>query len=332
MQKLVRKKLVNQLDYDTAGEIGVCEARIGGKQCKNSFKSSETVTSAPLELVHSDVCGKMGQKSIGGAEYFLTLLDDRTHYTWVYPLKTKDQVFERFKEWQAEVENFTGMKVKLTSNAFQAHLKACVVRHKLTIPEQNGAAERLNRTRVEMTRAMLLDAKLPHRFWAEAVSTAAYVRNRSPTSAVVGTTPYQAWCGQKPRVDHLRVFGCTVYVHIPKDERGKQDSKTRKSILLGYGSVQKGYRVFDPITEKASYSRNVKFNEQEAAPVEEESAQQPLILDFIVDAESDHEGVDEEPEQAGTYEEPPAIEAEPSRSTRERRQVWILADSPHHLL
>ena len=62
----------------------------------------------PLELVHSDVCGKMGHKSLGGAEYFLTLLDDKTHYIWVYPLKTKDQVFERFKEWQAEVENFTG--------------------------------------------------------------------------------------------------------------------------------------------------------------------------------------------------------------------------------
>ena len=98
MQKLVRKKLVNQLDYDTDGEIGVCEACIGGKQCKNSFKLSETVMSAPLELIHSDVCGKVGQKTIGGAEYFLTLLDDKTHYTWVYPLKSKDQVFERFKE------------------------------------------------------------------------------------------------------------------------------------------------------------------------------------------------------------------------------------------
>ena len=59
-KKLVKKELVNRLDYDTSGEIGVCEACIGGKQCKNSFKSSETVTSMPLELVHSDVCGKMG--------------------------------------------------------------------------------------------------------------------------------------------------------------------------------------------------------------------------------------------------------------------------------
>ena len=91
MQKLVKKELVNQFDHNTSGEIGVCEACIGGKQCKNSFKPSETVTSMPLELVHLDVCGKMGQKSMGGAEYFLTLLDDKTHYIWVYPLKTKDE-------------------------------------------------------------------------------------------------------------------------------------------------------------------------------------------------------------------------------------------------
>ena len=115
----------------------------------------------------------MGQKSIGGAEYFLTLLDDKTHYTWVYSLKTKDQVFECFKEWQAEVENFTSRKVKVLrtdnggefiSKASKAHLKACEIRHELTIPktpEQNGAAERLNRMLVETTRAMLLDANLP---------------------------------------------------------------------------------------------------------------------------------------------------------------------------
>ena len=232
MKRLMDKDLVNQLDYDMSGEVGVCEACIGGKQCKNGFKSSQKVTSVSLELVHSDVCGKMGQKSLGGAEYFLTFVDDYTHYTWVYPLNTKDQAFEMSKEWQAEVENFKGLRVKtlggggeFTSNRFQAHLKSCGVRHELTIPktpEQNGVAERLNRTLVEMTRVMLLDAKLTHKFWAEAVSTAAYLRNRNPTTAAQ-TTPHEAWYGSKPHMKHLRVFGCTAYVHIPKDEQGKLD-------------------------------------------------------------------------------------------------------------
>ena len=298
----MKKELVSQLDYDASGVIGICEACIGGKQCKNSFKPSEMMTSMPLELMYSDVCGKMGQKSIGGAEYFLTLLDNKTHYTWVYLLKTKDQVFECFKVWQAEVENFTGKRVKVlrmdnggefTSKVFEAHLKACGIRHELTIPktpEQNGVAERLNRTLVETTRAMLLDANLPQKFWAEAVSTAAYLRNRSPSSAVGGITPHQAWYGQKPRVDHLRVFGCTAFVHVPKDERWKLDSKTRKCILLGYGGVQKGYRVFDHLTQKISYSRNVKFDEREMGgpSIEEEKpAQRPLILDSVDEPESD---------------------------------------------
>ena len=335
MQKLVREGLINQLDYTTSGEIGVCEACIGGKQCKNSFKPSKTVTSKPLELVHSDVCGKMGQKSLGGAEYFLTLLDDKTHHAWVYPLKTKDQVFEFFKQWQAEVENFTGQRVKtlrtdnggeFTSKSFPAHLKACGIRHELTIPktpEQNGVAERLNRTLVETTRAMLLDAKLPHIFWAEAISTAAYLRNRSPTSAVEGTTPHQAWYGQKPRVEHLRVFGSAAYVHIPKDERGKLDPKSKKCVLLGYGSVQKGYRVYDRLTWKVFYSRNVKFDERETdgPPVEEENpAQHPLILDSVDESESDGAAGDEE-ESSTNPDLPVAAEPPPRRSTREKRSV-----------
>ena len=125
MKRLVDKDLVNQLDYDMSGEVGVCEACIGGKQCKNGFKLSQTVTSVPLELVHSDVCGKMGQKSLGGAEYFLTFVDDYTHYTWVYPLKTKDQAFEMFKEWQAEVENLKGLRVKTlrTDNGGGVHFQ-----------------------------------------------------------------------------------------------------------------------------------------------------------------------------------------------------------------
>ena len=227
-------------------------------ECKNTFKSSETKTSMPLKLVHSDLCGKMGQKSLGGAEYFLALLDDKTRYTWVYPLKTKDQGFDCFKEWQAEVENRTGRRVKIlrtdnggeyTSRKFQDHLKTCGIRHELTIPktpEQNGAAERLNRMLGEKTRAMLLDVKLPQSYWAEAIATANYLRNRSPTSAIDGMTPR-----------------CAAYTHVPKDERGKLDSKTKRCILLGYGSVQKGYRLIDPVTRKILHSRNVKFNEYE---------------------------------------------------------------------
>ena len=169
----------------------------------------------------------MGTKSRGGVEYFLTLLDDKTHYMWVYPLKTKDEVFQRIKEWQAEVENSTGRKLKTprtdnggeyVSNALEDHLKTCGIRYELTIPktpEQNGAVERFNRTLVETTITMLLDAKLP----------------KTPTSTVKGMTPYQAWFGQKPGVKHLRVFGCAAYTPTYPETKEGNSTQSPRSVL-----------------------------------------------------------------------------------------------------
>ena len=86
------------------------------------------------------------------------------------------------------------------STEFQTYLRKEGVRDELTVPktpEQNGVAERMNRTLVESVRAVLADARLPHRFWAEALSTAVYLRNRSPAMAVKGMTPFEAWTGEK---------------------------------------------------------------------------------------------------------------------------------------
>ena len=106
---------------------------------------------------------------------------------------------------------------------------------------------------------MLLDANLSKCYWAEAVSTAVYLKNRCPTKAVRGMTPFEVWHGRRPNVDHLRVFGCDAYSHIPKDERGKYDTKARKCILLGYGEETKGYRLYDAEKKRVLHSRDVKF-------------------------------------------------------------------------
>lgn len=119
------------------------------------------------------------------------------------------------------------------------------------------------------------------------------------------------------------MFGCVAYVHVPKDERGKLDSKTNKCVLLGYGSAQKGYRVYDHLTQKVFYSRNIKFDEREIAssPVEEEEpAQHPLILDPINESESSPEEGDEEDGSTGAVVADPL----PRRSTREQRPVDYL--------
>ncbi len=103
---------LQKLDYDSKKRIGFCETCVGGKHHRSPFEKSKRHTTDPLELVHSDVCGKMGEKSQGGAEYFLTFVDNHSRYAWVYSLKTKDQVFERFVLWKALVEKSSGKKLK----------------------------------------------------------------------------------------------------------------------------------------------------------------------------------------------------------------------------
>ena len=169
--------LVNSFDYDVSNEICFCETCAGGKHHKRQMPTSSGTRSEELfGLVHSDVCGKISTKSIGGAEYFLTFIDDKTRYVWVHTLKLKAEVFDRFVEWKALVEKQSGQKLKVlrtdnggeyTSNKFEEFLKREGVLHECTVPktpEQNGIVERLNRTLAEMVRSMLIDSKLPHRF------------------------------------------------------------------------------------------------------------------------------------------------------------------------
>jgi hypothetical protein len=110
LKKLASKELVQRFDYNVTNSIGFCETCTGGKLHRSRFETSKSQTKEPLELVHSDVCGKMKEKSLGGAEYFLTFTDNHTRYSWIYPLKTKDQVFDRFVEWKALVEKSSGKK------------------------------------------------------------------------------------------------------------------------------------------------------------------------------------------------------------------------------
>ena len=303
LKKLATENLVDGLTYDPSKKLSFCEPCAEAKNHRTKFpkaggKRSEEI----LGLIHSDVCGKVDTKSLGGAQYFLTFIDDKSRYTWVYFLSSKDQVYDKFQEWKAKVEKSTGQKVKVlrtdnggeyTSRRFEKYLKDEGIRHEVTIPktpEQNGVSERMNRTLVEMTRSMLHGS--PRTFWAEALSTAVYLRNRSPTIAVHGMTPYEAYTGEKPDVAGLKSFGCTCYAHIPKDERKKLDSKSRKCIFLGYGDCVKGYRLYDISRSKVIHSRDVIFNECKfdeiptSSDVENEFLQVPVVEnDPVIDQE-----------------------------------------------
>ena len=200
----------------------------------------------------------------------------------MYILKHKGEVFQKFREWRALVEKSTERKVKAlrcdnggeyTSTEFVTYLTQGI-KHELIVPhtpQQNGAAERLNRTLIEGVRTMLADSKLPHRFWAEALSTYAYLRNRSPTKLLSRITPHEAWYGTKPDISSIRIFGCSAYAHVTKVERRKLDLKARKCIMLGYGTTQKEYRLYDLERTKVIHNRDVVFNKDSTLGIQKES-------------------------------------------------------------
>ena len=287
MKTLVKSQMVRGLDYNKSSEKEFCKPCVQGKIHRKKFpKTGGKRARKILDLVHSDVCGQMDVPSLSGSKYFLSFIDDKSRYVWAYILKHKSDVFEKFIEWKAMVEKQTGKKLKklrsdnggeYLSEQFTNYFKKEGICRELTIrktPEQNGVAERLNRTLEETIRTMLCESGVPKNFWAEALATAVYLRNRCPTKAVTGMTPFEAWNGEKPSVDHLKVFGCLCYAHIPKDERKKLDSKAREAIFLGYGKEKKGYRLYDVSTKKIFFSRDVIFNEDKFRFTKEERNKQ----------------------------------------------------------
>lgn len=145
------------------------------------------------------------------------------------------------------------------ASVFENFLESNGIVHQKTnayTPEQNGVSERMNRTLVEKARCLMFDAKLSKQFWAEAINTAAYLRNRLVVTGLNNKTPYEIWHGRKPDVSNIRIFGSEVMVHIPKEKRQKIDKKAQKMLLVGYGTNVKGYRLYDPV------KRDVIINEK----------------------------------------------------------------------
>jgi transposase InsO family protein len=199
-----------------------------------------------LGMVYSDVCGPFEVKSIGGNSYFLTFIDDCTRHVWLYLIEKKSDVFTKFKKFKTLVENQSGFSVKklrtdgggeYTSHEFAKFCEDEGIEHEVTAPytpQHNGVAERKNRSIMNMARSMLKAKHMPHKFWGEAVSTAVYIINRSPTKKLQDKTPHEAWTGLKPSVSHFRIFGSLCFKHVPDQVRRKLDDRSQTMILLGY--------------------------------------------------------------------------------------------------
>lgn len=304
-------KLVDGLIYKGQANTQNCEVCCKGKQARLPFPKDGGRAEGLLQLVHTDICGPMETTSLGGAKYFFTLIDDYSRMCFIYFLKTKDEAFERFKEFKNLVENQQNTRIKILrsdnggefcNSDFNRYLKNAGIVHQTSnshTPQQNGMAERFNRTLVEKAKCLMFDEGLDKSLWAEACNAACYLKNRTASSTVL-KTPYELWTGRKPNLSHLRVYGSTVMVHVPKINRKKWDQKSVKHILVGYDETTKGYRCYNPGTRKVIISRDVTIMEKNSIMVS--NTKITTVKDEIPQEDLVSVGEDSELSAPGLYE------------------------------
>ena len=348
LKLLDQQDLVDGLKFDTNEEVKFCEGCTMGKQTRNSFlKNEATRATKLLQIVHSDVCGPMKTQSIGGSRYFVTFIDDMSRYAAIYFIRSKDEVLSKFKVYADMATNTTGSNIRVlrtdnggeyTSKVFDDFLRSKGIKRQLTTPrtpQQNGVAERMNRTIQESARSMLQTAALPDSFWAEAVLTAVILKNRSPTVTVKKMTPHEGFTGTKPDVSTLRVFGCDTYMHVDKELRTKWDAKSSKCIFIGYSPQRKAYRLWNPTKKKVHESGSVVFVENEFGNRIQRSSSvkkvdvatstvESQVISIMNESESDEDHKHEDQDEENIADDPTSadeedVQEQPRRSTRPRK-------------
>ncbi|KAI3667880.1 hypothetical protein L6452_42950 [Arctium lappa] len=280
MNKLVKNNLVKGLPSKVFSCDDHCVACLKGKQHKTSHKSKELNTiSSSLQLLHMDLFGPTNVMSIGKKSYCLVIVDGYSRFTWVYFLRTKDETSGLIKSFILRIENQTNQKVKVIRSDNGTEFKNLDLNtfceekgierqySAPRTPQQNGVAERRNRTLIEAARSLLADSKLPITFWAEAVNTACYVQNKVLVVKPKNKTPYELLNKRKPFIGFFKPFGCPCTILNTKTHLGKFDSKADDGFLIGYSSQSKAYKVFNSSSRIIEESDNVKCNENSPNPI-----------------------------------------------------------------
>ncbi|GJR69016.1 putative ribonuclease H-like domain-containing protein [Tanacetum coccineum] len=276
INKLVKGNLVRGLPSKTFKLDHSCLACRKGKQHRASCKKIEERTvREPLELLHMDLFGPVSVESVNRKKYCLVVTDDCSKFSWVFFLAYKDETYDMLHDLIVGLENKLRHKVKTircdhgTEFKNQLMNEFCAkkgIKREYSIartPQQNGVAERKNRTLIEAARTMLADSLLPIQFWAEAVNTACYVLNRVLVTKPQMKTPYEILMGRSPNISFMRPFGCPLTILNTLDHLGKFDGKSDEGYLLGYSTNSKGFRVYNRVTRKVQDCLHVNFLENQ---------------------------------------------------------------------
>jgi transposase InsO family protein len=237
-----------------------CDVCVLTKQRRLPFPQQSSFRAKKrLELIHGDLCGPVTPATPGGRRYFLLLVDNLSRYMWVAVLGSTGEAMDAIRRAQVAAEAECGHKLcvlrtdnggEFTTAEFASYCTDEGVQHHYSTsysPQQNGVIEQRNQTVVGMARALLKQRGMSVVFWGEAVVTVVYILNRSPTKALNGRTPYEAWHGRKPAVSHLRAFGCLAFGkelgHI-----SKLGDRSTPGVFIGYAEGSKADRILDPGT------------------------------------------------------------------------------------
>jgi transposase InsO family protein len=280
------ENMTEEISIDNHNETTFCEVCVLTKKTRNPHKGPSTRATTPFERIHIDLCGGGATlPSKGGIRYFMLFTDDYTRYKYVYFLKSKDEARHVIKDFIAKTRTQFGKTVTCfrSDNAqefketdFQKFIGQLGIQWEWSAPYahgQNGVAERINRTLATRTRSLLKDSNLSEGFWVEAMKTAAYLLNRSPTS-FLKITPYEGLTGSKPDLSDLHVFGCNAYVYDEKRATKKLSDRSWKGVFLGYEGKHQ-YRIYNPANDQVYVRRDVKFNETPNAVTGSDITQDP---------------------------------------------------------
>uniref|UniRef100_A0AAV1TD78 Integrase catalytic domain-containing protein n=1 Tax=Peronospora matthiolae TaxID=2874970 RepID=A0AAV1TD78_9STRA len=258
----------------------VCEL---SKQARKPYPTHDTGVNVRSDIVCSDVLRPISPASRSGCAYAVTFIMMKTRFVKVYPVVRKSDVLSKFIEFRQYMKTQAGVSVRTirsenggeyTSTDMKTYCALKTVKQKFMIPHnppQNGMAERANRTLVEMARCMQKDRDMEKTLWAEALVTAAYIRNTISTATRTHNTPFEETFNRLFACGSLRVFGTECFAHVPKTKRSKLDDSGVRCRMLGYLENQKGYRLLNASTGHIMHSRSVTIDESAREKVKPET-------------------------------------------------------------
>lgn len=258
-------KLMN-LPFNTK----TCAACMKNKSTRLPFKMiTKPQSNAIGQLIHTDVAGPMKVPTIDGHRYYQTIIDDYSHFTQTYLMHQKSEAADNIVKYVKEIERQKGIKIQrircdnggeYTSNYLKHFCANNGIKLEYTLPyspQMNGKSERMNRTIFDKARTLLNESNLPKKLWGNAILTATFLINRCPTSAIKYRIPAKVF-GNDMMLNKLKPFGCKGWMVI-MPRRDKLSPRATEVRLLGY--ARNGYKVWDPLTDTVSLTRDIRFDE-----------------------------------------------------------------------